>query len=81
VTPEVTFITVVSFVNTGTAATLYFCGHQENLFPVNETVRVDYTQGILCSLLVRVVIINVSEQTAEFLAPENNVVTAIFAVQ
>jgi len=54
----VTPVTVVTFVNTGAFFTLYFCCDQHSLFPLNVTVRADYTKGILCSLLVRVVIIN-----------------------
>ena len=53
-------ITLVTFVNTATTVTLYFCGDQHNLFPINTTVRADYTQGSGCSLLVRVVILNES---------------------
>jgi len=53
-------ITLVTFVNTATAVTLYFCGDQHSLFHINTTVRADYTQGSGCSLLVRVVILNES---------------------
>ena len=52
-----TTVTVVTFANGGTATTLYFCGEQQTLFPLNQTVRADYTSGVLCSLVVKVAVV------------------------
>lgn len=48
--------TTVVFENSGIAVTLVFCGDQQSLFPLNAVVRADYTAGVLCSVLRRVVI-------------------------
>ncbi len=54
----VTQITSVTFVNSVAATNVYFCGDQQHLFLINQTVRVDYTVGIVCSVLIRVVVID-----------------------
>lgn len=54
----VTQSTAVTFLNAGSKTTLNFCGDQQRLFPIEATVRADYTAGILCSVLVRVVVDN-----------------------
>ena len=51
-----TSATVVTFVNSGTSITIYFCGDQQALFPINHPVRAEYTAGIACALLTRVVV-------------------------
>jgi hypothetical protein len=51
-----TSLTIVTFVNSGTSITLYFCGDQHALLPINQTVRAEYTAGIACALLTRVVV-------------------------
>ena len=51
-----TSVTVVTFTNFGSATTLYFCGDQKTLFPLDQTVRAEYTSGILCAVLVKVVV-------------------------
>lgn len=48
--------TSVSFRNTGNETTLNFCGDQQRLFPIGVMVLVDYTAGIVCSVLTRVVV-------------------------
>lgn len=53
----VTPITVVTFNNGGNDQTMTFCGDQENQFTVNRTVKVDFTTGILCAVIVQVVIV------------------------
>ena len=51
-----TSLTVVTFVNSGSSITLYFCGDWHALFPINQTVRAEYSAGIACALLTRVVL-------------------------
>ena len=48
--------TSVTFLNTGTEITVNFCGDQVQLFPLDVRVRADYTAGIVCSVLIRVVV-------------------------
>ena len=56
-------VTVVTVTNSGIATTVYFCGDQKMLFPLNQTVRVEYTQGILCSLVIRVTVVTHSQNS------------------
>src|SRR3954470_8291257 len=51
-----TSLTVVTFDNSGTSITIYFCGDHHALFPINQSVRAEYTGGIACALLTRVVV-------------------------
>jgi hypothetical protein len=51
----VTQYTAVTFMNAGSTITINFCGDQHHLFPIDTTVRADYTAGIVCSVLVGVV--------------------------
>jgi hypothetical protein len=53
---KITF-TAVTFVNSGTAITINFCGDQRGKFPLNSTVSATFTHGIFCSNLVSVVAI------------------------
>ena len=53
----VTSVTVVTFMTSGVSTVMYFCGDQQTLFPLNQTVQAEYTSGVVCSLLVRVVLI------------------------
>jgi hypothetical protein len=52
----ITQYTAVTFMNAGSEITINFCGDQQQLFPINAAVRADYTAGIFCSVLVRVVV-------------------------
>jgi hypothetical protein len=54
----VTQNTAVTFMNGGSETTIKFCGDQQHLFPIEATVRADYTAGVMCSVLVRVVVDN-----------------------
>jgi hypothetical protein len=54
----ITSTTTVGFENSGIVTSLIFCGDQQSLFPLNYKVRADYTSGVICSTLTRVVIIN-----------------------
>ncbi len=56
-------ITSVTFVNSDGATNVYFCGDQQHLFMINQTVRVEYTAGVVCSVLIRVVVV---DETATF---------------
>lgn len=53
-----TQITWVTFVNSDAATVVPFCGDQQHLFIIDQTVRVDYTPGIVCSVLIRVVVVD-----------------------
>jgi hypothetical protein len=54
----ITPVTAVTFTTSGSKITIHFCGDQQELFPINKTVRADYTAGISCSMLLKVVIVN-----------------------
>ena len=54
----ITPTTTVAFENSGIAVTLIFCGDQQSLFPLNTAVRADYTVGVVCSVLARVVVMS-----------------------
>ncbi len=47
-------VTQVTLVNLDTANSMAFCGDQQTLFPMNQTVKVEFTTGALCSTLVSV---------------------------
>jgi hypothetical protein len=49
-------VTQVTLVTPGIANTMAFCGDQRTLFPVNQSLRVEFTNGTLCSTLVSVVL-------------------------
>ena len=48
-------VTQVTLVNLGVAKTMAFCGDQQTLFPINQSLKVEFTNGTLCSNLVSVV--------------------------
>jgi hypothetical protein len=47
-------VTQVTLVDLGIAKTLAFCGDQRTLFPINQSLKVEFTNGTLCSNLVSV---------------------------
>jgi hypothetical protein len=53
----ITQVTSVAFDSSGTSITLVFCGDQHALFPVSIKIRADYTTGVLCSFVTKVVIV------------------------
>jgi hypothetical protein len=57
----ITPTTTVTFENSELAVTLVFCGDQQTLFPLNTNVRAEYTAGVLCSVLTKVVILSESK--------------------
>src|SRR5438093_6035104 len=48
--------TAVTFVNSGTAITINFCGDQHSQFPLGQLVRANFNTGFSCSTLLVVVI-------------------------
>lgn len=53
-TVQVTFVT---FVQNGLSSTIGFCDNQTNLFPLDETVRVNFNPGQPCATIILVVVI------------------------
>lgn len=56
ITGETIMLTAVTFLSSGTAATINFCGDQRGRFPLNRQVRADFTTGVVCSTLLAVVV-------------------------
>ena len=52
-TVQVTFVT---FLQDGTSSTIGFCGDERTRFPMQQTVRTDFTPGRTCASIVTVVI-------------------------
>ena len=48
-------VTQVTLVHLSTANTMAFCRDQRTLFPINQSLKVEFTNETLCSALVRVV--------------------------
>ena len=57
ITGETVILTTVTFMNSGTATTINFCGDQREKFPVGEDVQVDFNTGVYCSKLLAVVVV------------------------
>jgi hypothetical protein len=57
ITGETIVLTAVTFLNSGAATTLNFCGNQQEKFPVGDDVRADFSTGVLCSTLLAVVVV------------------------
>ena len=53
-TVQVTFVT---FLENGTSSTTGFCGDQTSLFPVNQTVMVNFNPGQPCATVITIVIV------------------------
>ena len=51
-------VTAVTLINGGLSNTPNFCGDQRPRFPINATVRADFTTGPNCLSLVNVVILS-----------------------
>jgi hypothetical protein len=51
-------ITRVTLTNGGVAGSLSFCGDQEVRFPLNATVKVEFTSNIDCMTIVDVVVVS-----------------------
>ena len=60
-------VTLVSFVDSGMTKSVTFCGDQQNLFPINQTLKAEFTKGTLCSTLVTVVLFLSSAHASPFL--------------
>jgi len=50
-------VTFVTFLLNSTSSTIGFCGDQRGLFPIDQTVRTDFTLGQPCDSIIVVVII------------------------
>lgn len=50
-------VTQVTLVNLNGTNSMAFCGDQRTLFPVNQSLKVEFTNGTLCSTLVSVALI------------------------
>jgi archaellum component FlaF (FlaF/FlaG flagellin family) len=53
-TVQVTFVTLLQ---NGTSSTIGFCGDQSVLFPLDQTVRVNFNPGQLCATVIVVVVV------------------------
>ena len=49
-----TFVTLVTFLQSGTASTIHFCGNVGNQFVVNTFTTVDFTQGPSCGTIIAI---------------------------
>jgi hypothetical protein len=52
-TVQVTFVT---FLNGGSSSTVGFCGDERDRFPMQQTVRANFTPGRTCASIVTIVI-------------------------
>ena len=50
-------VTFVTFLQSGPPFTIGFCGNQTGLFPLTQTVRVNFNPGQVCATVVVVVIV------------------------
>lgn len=57
ITGETIILTAVTFMNSGTATTINFCGDQQDKFPVDHDVQADFSTGVYCSRLLAVVVV------------------------
>lgn len=48
-------VTLVTLVDLGLAKTMTFCGDQRTFFPINQSLRAEFTKGTLCSTVVSIV--------------------------
>jgi hypothetical protein len=52
-TVQVTFVT---FLNNGSSSTVGFCGDERDRFPMQQTVRANFTPGRTCASIVTIVV-------------------------
>ena len=52
-TVQVTFVT---FLNNGSSSTVGFCGDERERFPMQQTVRANFTRGQNCASIVTIVV-------------------------
>ena len=50
-------VTFVTFLESGAPFTIGFCGDQTSLFPLTQTVRVNFNPGQSCATVIVVVIV------------------------
>jgi len=56
-TEETVQVTFVTLLQDGTSSTIGFCGDQSALFPLDQTVRVNFNPGQPCATVIVVVIV------------------------
>ena len=56
VSSDGSFITIVTFVSSGTATSINFCGDQHNQFPMNQFVNASFNPGTPCANLIVIVV-------------------------
>jgi len=56
VTGKQVTVTAATFLNHGTATNISFCGDQSRSPPINQVVRAEFSQGVLCAALAVVVV-------------------------
>jgi len=49
-------VTFVTFLQNGTSSTIGFCGDERSRFPVQESIRANFTPGQSCASIVTIVI-------------------------
>jgi hypothetical protein len=49
-------VTLVTFLQDGTSSTIGFCGDERSRFPVQESIRANFTPGQTCASIVSIVI-------------------------
>ena len=50
-------VTFVTFEQSGSPVAFSFCGNQTDLFPVDQTVTVNFNPGLTCATVVSVVLV------------------------
>lgn len=66
--PDTIVFTAVTLTNPGTTVTVTFCENQQDLFPLNMVIRVNFTNGSTCSTLTSVVVIGSNLSQVNFLS-------------
>jgi hypothetical protein len=64
--------TAVTFVDSGTATTINFCGDQRAMFPINRFLRTDFNIGIHWSVLIAVTVVAQAHEAAEQVGTAND---------
>jgi hypothetical protein len=54
---ESTQVTFVTLLQNGTSSTIGFCGDQSVFFPLDQSVRVNFSPGQLCATVILVIVV------------------------
>jgi hypothetical protein len=49
-------VTFVTFLQGGASSTIGFCGDERSRFPIEQTIRADFTPGQTCASIVAIII-------------------------